>query len=142
MARKHGKGKHRKIFDTRDLSDATDEVLESVDRAVVAAAFKLRNEMRDVFKKDQSMYKYGTEKYYRMAEGIMVGKLRNGHVKIHGFGPKKNDGTWKARFFIVGTDYRFNSSGRKGLIVKNEAIDKGFNNAEAILDSYIKKAIE
>lgn len=140
--RKHGKNKHRKIFDVRDLDDVTDEILENIDDALIAAAINIRNDMRDEFKKDISMYKYGTEKYYRMAQGIMVGRLTNGKVKIHAFGHKQNTGDWKARFFVGGTTYRKNSRGDKGLIKKNDAVVDGFKNAESILESYIKKAIE
>ena len=139
--RKHGNN-HRVIFDVRDLDDAKDEMLADIDDAVLAAAIKIRNEMRDEFKKDITHYKYATQDYYRMAQGIVVGKLNNGHVKIHPFGHKKNNGDWKARFFVGGTDYRFNSSGRKGLIKKNDAVDDGMRNADSILSNFIKKAIE
>lgn len=131
----------RVIYDTRDLSDATEEMLRSIDRAVLASAFRLRDEMRDQFKKDITLYKYATPDYYRMAEGIMVGKLRDGHVKIHALGHKENTGDWKARFFVGGTDYRKNSKGNKGFIKKNEALDDGMANANTILTSYIQNAI-
>lgn len=134
--------KHRKIFDTRDLSSATDEVLKRVDRAVLAAAFKIRDEMRDQFKKDITLYKYATDDYYKMAEGIMVGKLTSGKVKIHSFGHKENTGDWKARFFVGGTTYRKNQKGNKGLIKYNDAVDDGLKNADTILSNYIKNTIE
>lgn len=134
--------KHRQIFDTRDLSDASDEILNKVDSAVLAAAFKIRDEMREDFKRDITLYKYATKDYYKMAEGIMVGKLRNGKVKIHAFGPKHNDGTWKARFFVGSTTYRKNSRGNKGFIKANESVDDGLRNAESILSTYIKNTIE
>ena len=38
--------KHRLIFSERDLSNASDEILKKVDRAVLAAAFKIRDEMQ------------------------------------------------------------------------------------------------
>jgi hypothetical protein len=134
--------KHRKIFDTRDLSGATDEVLKRVDRAVLAAAFKIRDEMRDQFKKDITLYKYATDDYYKMAEGIMVGKLTSGKVKIHSFGHRENTGDWKARFFVGGTTYRKNQKGNKGLIKYNDAVDDGLKNADTILSNYIKNTIE
>lgn len=132
----------RTVFDVRDLEDATDDMLRHIDRAVVAAAFKIRDEMRDEFKKGASLYKNVTNDYYKMAEGIMVGKLRNGYVKLHAFGHKENTGDWKARFFVGGTTYRKNKKGNKGLIKKNEAVDKGLKDAESTLTNFIKNAIK
>lgn len=134
--------KHRLIFDERDLSTATEEILKKVDRAVLAAAFKIRDEMRAEFKKDISLYKYATKDYYRMAEGIMVGKLTNSKVKVHAFGPKQNDGTWKARFFVGSTTYRKTIKGNKGFIKANSAVDDGLRNADQILSTYIKNTID
>ena len=134
--------RHRNIFDTRDLSTASDEILKRVDRAVLAAAFKIRDEMRDEFKKSITQYKYATSDYYNMAEGIMVGKLKSGKVKIHAFGHRENTGDWKARFFVGGTTYRKNQKGNKGLIKYNDAVDDGLKNADTILSTYIKNTIE
>ena len=134
--------KHRLIFSERDLSTASEEILKKVDRAVLAAAFKIRDEMRSQFKKDITLYKYATRDYYKMAEGIMVGKLSNSKVKIHSFGSKQNDGTWKARFFVGSTTYRNNNKGNKGFIKANEAVDDGLRNGNQILSTYIKNTID
>lgn len=129
------------VYDTRDLENASKEMLMGVDRAVLAAAFKIRDDMRSYFKKSISKYKYATEDYYKLANGIMVGKLEYGQVKIHALGNRENDGTWKTRFFVGGTSYRENQNGNKGLIKKNEAIDNGINNGEEILKNYINNAL-
>lgn len=134
--------KNRAIYDSRDLEKASDEILKKVDRAVVAAAFKIRDEIRDDFRKDITKYKYATSNYYRMAEGIMVGKLRDGYVKIHALGSKENKGDWKARFFVGGTMVRKNSKGDKGLIDYNSAIDDGMKNANTILSTYVKNTLK
>lgn len=134
--------RNRLIFDTRDLENASNEILEKVDKALLAAAFKIRDEMRDEFKKSQSNYKYSTSEYKKMASGIMVGKLNNSQVKIHALGNRVNDGTWKARFFVGGTTYRKTNKGNKGYIKSNDAVDKGLNNAENILNSYIRNTLE
>ena len=134
--------KHRVIYDSRDLETASDEILEKVDKAVLATAFKLRNEIREDFRKDITKYKYATQRYYDMAEGIMVGKLRNGYVKIHALGNKQKKPTWKARFFVGGTMVRSNSRGDKGLIAYNDAVDDGMRNANAILSTYIKNTLD
>lgn len=132
----------RIIYDTRDLENASAEMLKGINRALVAAAFKIRDEMRDEFRKLQGQYKYATSDYYKMSEGIMVGKLDNGSIKIHALGHKENDGTWKARFFVGGTVYRKNNKGNKGYIKSNSAIDNGMKNADNILNNFIKNAID
>lgn len=133
--------KNRAIYDSRDLEKASDEILKKVDSAVLAAAFKIRDEIREDFKKDITKYKYATSNYYKMAEGIMVGKLRDGYVKIHALGSKENKGDWKARFFVGGTMVRKNSRGDKGLIDYNSAIDDGMKNANTILSTYVKNTL-
>lgn len=134
--------KNKLIFDTRDLETASQEVLEKVDKALVAAAFKIRDEMRDEFLKSQTNYKYSTSEYKKMAQGIMVGRLNDSQIKIHALGNKTNDGTWKARFFVGGTTYRKNNKGNKGYIKSNEAVDNGLTNAENILNSFIKNTLD
>jgi hypothetical protein len=134
--------RNKLIYDTRDLETASQEVLEKVDKALVAAAFKIRDEMRNEFIKSQSNYKYNTSEYKKMASGIMVGRLNNSQIKIHALGNKSDDGTWKARFFVGGTIYRKNNKGNKGYIKPNEAVDNGLINAESILNTFIKNSID
>lgn len=134
-------GKQRLIFDTRDIEELSQEMLNGIDRAVVAAAFKIRDEMRDEFKKSRSMYKYATEDYANLSNGIMVGKLKNSQVKIHALGNRQDDGTWKARFFVGGTTYRKNSRGNKGFIKSNEAVDNGLTKADSILTTFINNTL-
>ena len=129
------------VYSTRDLENATAEMLKGVNMALVAAAYKICDEMRDEFKKSQPQYKYGTEDYYRLAQGIMVGKLDNGRIKIHALGHSENDGLWKARFFVGGTTYRENSKGNKGLIKSNDAVDKGLSKGQNILNNFINNAL-
>lgn len=137
-------GGHRLIYDTRDLESASEEVVAKVDRALLAAAFKIRDDMREEFKKSQSSYKYGTAEYYRMAQGIMVGKLLNNQVKVHALGNHADDGTWKARFFVGGTQYRKGNpnNSNKGRIAANEAVDKGIRDGQKILETYIKNTLD
>lgn len=129
------------VYSTRDLENATSEMLKGVNKALVAAAYKICDEMREEFRKSQSKYKYGTEDYYKLASGIMVGKLDNGKIKIHALGHSDNDGTWKARFFVGGTSYRENSKGNKGMIKSNDAVDKGLEKGQNILNNFINNAL-
>lgn len=134
-------GRSKLIYDTRDLENATADVLARVDKAILAAAFRIRDDMRSEFKRSKTDYKYSTQDYYRMSSGIMVGKLNNSKVKIHALGHKENDGTWKARFFVGGTTYRQNEKGNKGFIKSNEAVDRGLRNADTILNTFINNTL-
>lgn len=134
-------GKTKLIFDTRDLEIESEEMLKGIDRALVAAAFRIRDNMRDEFKKAASQYKYGTQNYERLAGGIMVGKLKNSTIKVHSLGNREDDGTWKTRFYVGGTTYRKNNRGNKGYIKENSAVDKGLTDAEEILTNFINNTL-
>ena len=132
----------RKIYDTRDLETLTDEMIEKIDRAVVAAAFKIRDEIREEFKKSGNMYPHHTDKYEGLAEGVMVGRLTNSQIKVHVLGSDEKPDTFKTRFFVGGTTYRKTKNGNKGFIKSNAALDKGMSNAENILNSFIKNTLD
>lgn len=134
--------KNKLIFDTRDLETLSEEMIEKIDRAVVAAAFKIRNEIREEFKKSANLYTNHTSKYDELSEGIMVGKLKNSQIKVHAMGSNEKPDTFKTRFFVGGTTYRKNSKGNKGFIKSNTAVDKGLSNAESILNSFIKNTLD
>lgn len=135
-------GKNKLIFDTRDLENASDEMLARIDKAVLAAAFHIRDDMRKEFIKSKADYEYSTNDYDKLSKGIMVGKLNNSHVKIHALGNVANDGTWKTRFFVGGTIYRKTNTGNKGLIKSNSAVDNGLSNADNILNTFIKNTLD
>lgn len=134
--------KNKLIFDTRDLENYSEEMISKIDRAVVAAAFKIRDEIREEFKKSASMYDNHTDKYEKLAEGIMVGKLKNSQIKVHALGSNEKPDTFKTRFFVGGTTYRKNNRGNKGFIKSNAAVDNGLSNAENILNSFIKNTLD
>jgi len=134
--------KNKLIFDTRDLETLTDEMISKIDRAVVAAAFKIRNEIREEFKKSATDYPNGTEKYNDLAEGIMVGKLKNSQIKVHAMGSNEKPDTYKTRFFVGGTTYRKTNRGNKGFIKANNAVEKGLSNAEEILNTFINNTLD
>lgn len=143
-------GKTRLIYSIEDLDIATDEMLRAIDRAVLATAFKLRDEMRQEFLKSHSQYKYGTSRYNDLSTGIMVGKLQDGHVKIHALGSKEDYDSYKTRFFVGGTIFRKQTKRNaqsikpysKGRIAPNDAVQKGMQSAETTLNQYIRHAIE
>ena len=138
----------RKIYDIRDLSTASEEMLRGIDKAVLAAAFKVRDDARLSFLGSNSLYKNHTpnHNYEKLAEGIMVGKLTNNKVKVHAMGSKENYNSFKTRFFVGGTTYRESTSksGKpftKGFIQSNDAITKAVDNNQDTLTNYINNVI-
>lgn len=143
-------GETRLIYSIEDLDKASDEMLRAIDKAVLATAFKLRDDMRSEFTKSRSQYKYGTSRYDDLAQGIMIGKLQDCHVKIHALGDKNLYDTYKTRFFVGGTIFRKQTKRNsqsikpysKGRIKENDAVQKGMQSAESTLSQYIRHAIE
>lgn len=139
------------IYDTKDLSDATKDILDGVDRAVMAAAFKIRDNARSQFKSDAiSTYKSHTGDITKLADGIMVGKNNHGSVKLHAFGSKDFYDSYKTRFFVGGTIYRTQTKRRgqnikpytKGYIKSIDTIDKVVESSHDILESYIQHVLD
>lgn len=145
-------GNTKLIFDTYDIEKASSEILRNIDKAVVATAFKLRDDARQIFISSSSIYKIHSSghNYKDLASGIMVGKLRSSQIKIHSLGTG-NGHSYKTRFFVGGTTYRKQNKIRgkklskpytKGYIKANNTIDKAMDNADTTLSNYIKNAIE
>ena len=145
-------GRTRLIFDTYNIEKASKEMLKNIDDAIIATAFKLRDEARQIFINSSSIYKTHSSghNYRDLAQGIMVGKLRSSQIKIHSLGASDNQHTYKTRFFVGGTQYRRQTKMKgkavkpyqKGFIKPNETIDKAMNDADTTLNNYIKNAIE
>lgn len=123
----------RNIYDARDLTTASEEILRGIDKAVLACAFKVRDDARGNFKGSSNLYKHSSNHSYdSLAEGIMVGKLRGGQVKVHAMGSKENYNSYKTRFFVGGTTY----------IQPNNAIENGVNMNQSTLSNYINNVLE
>ena len=146
-------GKTRLIFDTYDIEKASQEILRNIDKAVVATAFKIRDNARQKFINSSSIYKTHSlgHNYKDLASGIMIGKLQTSQIKIHSLGSKDNYHSYKTRFFVGGTQYRkqnkiknkaLSKPFQKGYIKANDTIEKAMNGADTILNNYIKNAIE
>ncbi len=145
-------GKTRLIFDTYDIEKASQEMLKNIDKAIVASAFRIRDEARRIFISGSSIYKTHTSghNYKDLSKGIMVGKLKDSQIKIHSLGASDNAHTYKTRFFVGGTQYRKQNkingkavkAYQKGYIKANDTIDKAMSIADTTLNKYIKNAIE
>ncbi len=130
------------ITDTRQLSNLETEVKAKVDNAILATAFKLRDQMREKFVKSKTIYKKATSKYDYLQEGIKVGHLQNGTVKVHALGTKQIYNSYKTRFFVGGTVPRFKKDkAYRGYIKSNNAVQDGITGGDRILTEYINNAI-
>ena len=138
-------GRQKVIYEVRDLEKVTSDMLKGIDKALLAAAFKIRDNMRNEFLHGKSLYKHSTSEYSKLANGIMVGKLKDGQVKIHALGNKEDYNSYKTRFFVGGTRYRKQTQKAgesikpytKGFIKSNEAVDKGISGGQQILNNFI-----
>lgn len=143
-------GMGKLVYSDRDLEEASNEILERIDKAVLATAFNVRDNMRSEFKNSKSNYKYSTEKYNELSEGIMVGKLRNGTVKVHALGSPSKYNTYKTRFFVGGTIYRTQTErngvgikpSNKGYLKSNDAVEKGLKGGQETLERYINNVLK
>jgi hypothetical protein len=138
------------IYDSDDLTTLAEDVKERIDKAVIAAAHHVKDNMRQAFLSGSSLYKYKSSNYANLSKGINVGKLNDGKVKIHALGTRENYDTYKTRFFVGGTIPRTQTKQRgknikpytKGYIRANNAIDVGSQGAENTLTSFIKNVID
>jgi len=139
------------IYDSSDLTTYAEDMLSRIDDAVVAAAYKIRDNIRQTFINGSNIYKHRTNKINDLAQGINVGKLQDSKVKIHAMGTKDNYHTYKTRFFVGGTVPRTQTKWRgkplqkpytKGYIKSLDSIDKGMSGAEGILNTYIQNVLD
>ena len=126
-----------------DLGELKQETLEGVNKAIVAAAYKVRDDARSVFKASKTLYKNATSEYDKLAEGINVEKLVGGTIKVHALGDGNGaTSLWKSVFFVGGTLYRSNKRGNKGRITENMALDKAVSSNANTLEKYIDNVLK
>ena len=139
------------IYDTKDLSDASKEILDGVNRAEKATACTIREKERKIFKSDAAYtYKSHTGNIAKLANGIMVGKNNHGTVKIHALGSKDYYDSYKTRFFVGGTINRTQTQRHgqnikphtKGYIKSIDTIEKTINQSRSILETYIQHVLD
>lgn len=92
----------RLIYDTADFNGINAQTVQKVNRAVVAAAIKIRDDVRQTFVSDaQSLYRHHTGNIENLTTGIMIGKDRGGSIKIHAMGSREDYESFKTRFLLV-----------------------------------------
>lgn len=128
--------KSRVIYEIEDLDTYGKEILESIDRAVLAAAFKMRDDARTKFlSSDQKK----TSRFDSLTKGINVGKLINHQTNINALGTREYYNTYKTRFFVGGTKPRTKGHDR-GQLNPNNALESVLD--EGLLQKYIQNAID
>ena len=127
--------KNRVIYEIEDLDTYGKETLESIDRAVLAAAFKMRDDARTKFlSSDQKK----TSRFDSLAKGINVGKLINHQTNINALGTREYYNTYKTRFFVGGTKPRTKGHDR-GQLIGNHALADAVD--QDLLEKYINNVI-
>ena len=133
------------IYSTKQFEQASLKQLEHIDKALVAAAYRIKDNAQSLFI-NNGRYK----NLEPLKEGIMLGRLQNSQIKLHAFGyDDEAKQTYKARFFVGGTKERVNKKPignhkkplTKGQIEPLDTIDKATQGGESILDNYIKQAL-
>lgn len=136
------------VFETRNIEDKG--LLDKIDKALLAAAFRVRDDARNVFMSSKSLYKHATSNYDKLANGIMVGKLNNSTVKVHTLGDNKDQSLWKTRFFVGSTLYRTQTQKKgvklkkpysKGFIQANDALEQAVSQNQNTLDLFVNNVL-
>lgn len=139
------------IYNTEELESITQETKERINKAIVAAAIRIRDDIRKSFLTDsKSLYKHHIGDISHLISGIMIGKDKGGSIKIHALGNKNDGDSYKTRFFVGGTKYRRQTkkTGQsikpftKGYIKATDSLNKVVDNSEHILNNFVKKAID
>lgn len=123
------------------LEKATVEQLKRVDKALVAAAYAMRDKARKLFVSNAKGYKL-----QNLQDAIMLGKLRTGvdgvsSITLHAMGNSSNYNSYKARFFAGGAYHRQTRSQRyRGSIEALNTIENALD--QGTLDDYINSVIK
>ena len=127
--------KNRIIYEIEDLDTFGKEMLQDIDRAVLAAAFQMRDNARTRFLGSPHRK---TSEFDSLTKGINIGKLINHQTNINAYGTRENYNSYKARFFEGGTKPRTKGHDRgqlTGIHSLEDALD------ESILTKYINNVI-
>lgn len=139
------------IHNVEEMADYCKDTKERINKAVVASAFQIRDNIRRTFVSDaKSLYKHHKGNIARLTSGIMIGKDQGGSIKVHAMGIRSDTESYKTRFFIGGTKYRRQEKrlGKpikpftKGYIKATNTLVDVVSNSNTILTNYIKKAID
>lgn len=128
---------------SEEIENATVEQLAKVDKALVAAAYAMRDHARRLLVTEGKGKGYRLD---RLQEGVMLGRLRKSpagetSITLHAMGKASDYNSFKTRFFAGGAYHRQTGKGRnRGTIEDLKTIEQSLD--EKILDDYINNAIK
>ena len=125
----------RVIYEIEDLDTYGKELLNDIDRAIMAAAFKMRDDARIKILGSQHRK---TDEFDTLTRGINVGRLINHRTNVNAFGTREQYNTYKTRFFVGGTKPRTKGHNR-GQLQPSHALD-GIDSST--LEKYISNVIK
>ena len=127
------------IFDATQKMTAAQQ--QKIEKALVAAAYAMRNNARKQFSHNSPGYNISS-----LQDGIMLGPLRSADgvstITIHAMGNPSIKKTWKARIFAGGAYHR-RTKGRgrnRGTIQDLKTISKSID--QNVLNTYINNVIK
>lgn len=129
------------VYASEALEQASIEQLKQIDKALVAAAYAMRDKARKLFVSNAKGYNLQS-----LQDGVMLGRLRHGNdgvtsVTLHAFGNNTNKNSYKARFFVGGAYHRQTRSQRyRGSIEALNTIENALD--QGTLDDYINNVIK
>lgn len=129
------------VYASEALEKASIEQLKQIDKALVAAAYAMRDKARKLFVSNAKGYNLQS-----LQDGVMLGRLRHGNdgvtsVTLHAFGNNTNKNSYKARFFVGGAYHRQTRSQRyRGSIEAQNTIENALD--QGTLDDYINNVIK
>lgn len=129
------------VYASEALEKASIEQLKQIDKALVAAAYAMRDKARKLFVSNAKGYNLQS-----LQDGVMLGRLRHGNdgvtsVTLHAFGNNTNKNSYKARFFVGGAYHRQTRSQRyRGSIEALNTIENALD--QGTLDDYINNVIK
>lgn len=129
------------VYASEALEKASIEQLKQIDKALVAAAYAMRDKARKLFVSNAKGYNL-----QGLQDGVMLGRLRHGNdgvtsVTLHAFGNNTNKNSYKARFFVGGAYHRQTRSQRsRGSIEALNTIENALD--QGTLDDYINNVIK
>lgn len=129
------------VYASEALEKASIEQLKQIDKALVAAAYAMRDKARKLFVSNAKGYNLQS-----LQDGVMLGRLRHGNdgvtsVTLHSFGNNTKKNSYKARFFVGGAYHRQTRSQRyRGSVEALNTIENALD--QGTLDDYINNVIK
>lgn len=128
------------VYTSEAIQDASIAQLGMIDKALVAAAYRMRDDARKLFVFNRKGYQVQP-----LEDGIMLGRLKktpdgSTSITLHAFGNNTNRNSYKARFFAGGAYHRKTRLGRyRGSVEDLKTIEESLDTN--ILENYINNII-